>query len=782
MLSPLLGGSTYTFGLILAIALLGIGLGGVLYARRSTESPATLAEFAWSAALEAVCIAIPFALGDRLAVFCAAIYDLGSLGFGGQVFSWSLVTMVVVFPAAFVAGYQFPLLIGLLGRGHADVGHETGQAYAWNTGGAILGSLAGGFGLMPLLSATGVWKFSVLLLAVLGLIAAFYALAQKGNARRPRVAGPMLTAALAAFLIAWPQGPTAAWRNNAIGAGRTDFVLTDPLSLHDSSNTCRRNILWQRDGRESNVGLSISNGYAFVVNGKVDGNIRDDATTQVMLGLLGAYLHPSPKTSFVVGLGTGSSAGWLGLVPEMERVDVVELEPAIVDIARLCTPANGDVLNNPKVNLIIGDGREVLLASRRTYDVIASEPSNPYRAGIASLYTQEFYRAAAKRLNPGGFFIQWVQAYEVDEITIRSVYATLRTVFPWLETWQTNQGDLLLMCSMSEIVHNQALLEARLKAEPYVSAFRDAWRADSLEGVVAHYTGGPELSDTLIPKTPGWINTDDLTVIEFGIARTLGQKNLFNICSLQKKAEELGCAVPRGITVNEENTTLQRLYALRGDMPDPARFPNASRFKIRAFQSFLNNELVGAWALWKAQPDPPRSLVEWVTVMQAAAECGADETPALLEQASTLAPLEVKVAKARYLWRKNDADGAVSELTTLFDAYRKDAWFFLITCRQSLSLAKEIVAARPEFAKPLAEALRRPFCLCIQDEERRITAAEIAAKVPEPAFTAPFIEAFEPEPLWRGDFLKMRSDCYTASQHRLARKAKNDLIMFGQGR
>src|SRR5262249_38963861 len=151
-----------------------------------------------------------------------------------------------------------------------------------------------------------------------------------------------------------------------------------------------------------------------LVNGKSDGNTIADAPTQVMLGLIGAAFHPNPRRALVVGLGTGETAGWLAQVPSIERVDVVELEPSVVHVAALCAPVNGNALANPKVHLIFGDAREFLLTTANTYDVIASEPSNPYRAGTASLFTREFYDAVAARLTAQGVFAQWVQAYEVQ--------------------------------------------------------------------------------------------------------------------------------------------------------------------------------------------------------------------------------------------------------------------------------------------------------------------------------------------------------------------------------
>jgi spermidine synthase len=129
----------------------------------------------------------------------------------------------------------------------------------------------------------------------------------------------------------------------------------------------------------------------------------------------------------------------------MERVDVVELEPLIVDVARACDEVNRGVLRNPKVRIAIGDAREALLTARDQYDLIASEPSNPFRAGVASLFTQEYYQAASKRLTEGGLFLQWVQLYEIDAPTLKTVYATIASVFPHVEAWEAGGSDLVLV-------------------------------------------------------------------------------------------------------------------------------------------------------------------------------------------------------------------------------------------------------------------------------------------------------------------------------------------------
>src|SRR5207237_2897419 len=142
----------------LAVALFGIGAGGLLYRTRREEQRPSLAGLAITSALEAVALAIPLALGDRLAVMAAMLRSFDALGFGFIVAGWTLICAVVVLPASVMAGIQFPLLIALLGQGRRGVGADIGRTYAWNTAGAIVGSVAGGFGLLPLIGAVGAWK------------------------------------------------------------------------------------------------------------------------------------------------------------------------------------------------------------------------------------------------------------------------------------------------------------------------------------------------------------------------------------------------------------------------------------------------------------------------------------------------------------------------------------------------------------------------------------------------------------------------------------------------
>ncbi|PYK31603.1 MAG: spermidine synthase, partial [Verrucomicrobia bacterium] len=379
MLAPLLGGSTFSFGLILAVALLGIGSGGLAYSllfgrRRS----ASVRFFAITCAAEAFFISLPFALGDRIAILTMLLRPLGTIGFYGHVLAWTGLCTIVIFPAAFIAGIQFPALIALLGKGTKQVGSQTGAAYAWNTAGALAGSLAGGFGFIPTFTAPGVWKLVTLVLAGLSVIT-LAVFIRKNSSSFSRMILP-IALSMAAIAMLAATGPTAFWRHSEVGVGHLSVYKGPPNEIRELVQGIRRRIIWEADGTESSVALSNASGLAFIVNGRTDGNATGDAGTQVMSGLIGAALHPNPKKAFVIGLGTGSTAGWLASIPSMERVDVVELEPAIVKVAKECAPVNQNALQNPKMHLMIGDAREALLTTREKYDIVVSEPSNPFRA------------------------------------------------------------------------------------------------------------------------------------------------------------------------------------------------------------------------------------------------------------------------------------------------------------------------------------------------------------------------------------------------------------------
>jgi len=620
--------------------------------------------------------------------------------------------------------------------------------------------------LLPLLSAAGAWRSAIVLLALLGIGASLYA-------RRVIPAATALLAIAGTFGL----GPTALWRHSGIGAGRAE--TPDSLNgTRDWVNGARRTLVWEVDGRESSIALADGTDFAFIVNGKADGSARGDAGTQVMGGLVGAILHPNPRRSLVIGLGTGSTAGWLGAVPSMQRVDVVELERAVVGVARACSAVNHDLLHNPKVHIRIADAREVLLVARDRYDIIFSEPSNPYRAGIASLFTEEFYRASAARLNPNGIFLQWLQAYDVDSQTIRTIYATISTVFPHVETWQTDVGDLLLVGTQTSIAYDFDILRPRVAQEPFRSALTHAWRVESLEGFLSHYVGRDMLARALAQQESER-NTDDRTLIEFGFGRGLGAERfqMDELTALARNRREDRPANVRG------GFSWSAWAANRAsiDYVDVLVNPPApeDQTRHRAALDYSKGELAQTVAEWRAHPWPPVNTAELVMLAESLADASSEAAASYAEQLRPWQPTDADAVLARLRFRQGKMDEAAVRLERVFISSRTDPWPTVDLISRSLDLAMSLSKTHA-YAARLYYAIDKPFAAGQLEDMRKFDRAMIAKEMEGCGpHTIAALQALEPWPPWRRDLLDLRVDCYgSAMLPRLRDRARRDLDAF----
>jgi len=781
MLGPILGGTVYTFGLVLAVALAGIALGGLAYPFVIGRRAPSLAAFAATCLAEAACLAIPYAIGDRLALLALKLRPGPAAGLWAYVEGWTVVTAIVVLPAAVVAGAQFPLLIALLGQGRDRVARHVGLAYFWNTAGGIVGALAGGFGLLPILTAPGCWRAAALTLAALALAT----LLVTPHRSPPAIAlGLVGAGAVTLALVALP-GPTAAWRHSGVGAGRILTLGSGPLRGPNGYrawlNDSRRFVVWEREGVESSVAVQALTGLAFVVNGKIDGNSRNDAPTQVMGGLLGALLRPDVRRSLVIGLGTGSTAGWLADVPGMERTDVVELEPAILDVARMCGPVNRRVLDNPRVHVTTGDAREVLMTGRDRYELVFSEPSNPYRAGVASLFTREFYEAVSSRLSADGVFLQWVQAYEVDERTVATILATLAAVFPEVEVWQVHNVDLVLVASRRPLRYDAVALQARLQQEPFASALRHAWRVTDVPELLASFVAGPPLARHVLAMGEE-VNTDDRNPVEFSFARMVAQTTVFDVERMRATAAALGCDRP-AVTgeVDWDRVARRRveIYTLASDWaPVPPRTSAPDRERALAHGLYVTGALAAAVDAFRKQPRPPAGLVETALFAEGLAERGDADAAPYIRALAAAVPAEADAATARLAYRRGSPEIAVDALVSAFTRYRTDPWPSQDAMGRGLALAREIAAAQPDTTRRLYEALTPPFSIRALEQQRRfarVLVARAGGLWKECTEASASLEAHVP---WRPDMLRARAECYEHTGDARAGQAAHDLREF----
>jgi hypothetical protein len=532
------------------------------------------------------------------------------------------------------------------------------------------------------------------------------------------------------------------------------------------------------------VALSTgSGGYAFVVNGKTDGSARGDAGTAVMLALIGSILHPNPKTSLVIGLGTGSSAGWLGAVPSMERVDVVELESIVVEVAKQSRPVNHDVLNNPKVHLRIADAREVLLTTRERYDLIASEPSNPFRAGIASLFTQEYYRAASDRLTDDGLFLQWMQAYGVDAPAVRTIYATMASVFPSVETWQTRGGDIVLIGGKRPPVYDVARIRERIEQEPYRTALRSTWRSTGVEGFLGRYLAGDALSRA-IAQAPGvQINTDDRNVIEFGFARSLGRDEQI-VNQIRGLARAIGATRPAtvGGAVDwrvADMAWASQIVAEGGVIRIDPQTNRDDQARQRALiHYYLEENVDAARAAWMTHSHPPADHNEVAMLADIQASAGAPEAVATIDRLRQFNAAEADVMLAELRAAQGDVEGAATALESALTTFRRDPWALPRFTQKAVTRAHMLGTANPAIAGRMLAALGEPFAVKVADRQRRIAVVFLTRQVDFRGRCGNALAALEPNVPWAGDFLLLRRHCYQETGDPKVVEATRDLNDF----
>jgi hypothetical protein len=220
----------------------------------------------------------------------------------------------------------------------------------------------------------------------------------------------------------------------------------------------------------------------------------------------------------VIGLGSGITAGAIARYP-ITRLDVVELEPAVVEASRFFAEVHRDPLTDPRVHTVVADGRNFLLTTSERYDVIASEPSNPWIGGMATLFSVEFFQLARAHLRPGGIMLQWLQGYNFDPADLRTVVRTFRTAFPATSIWNSTRGDYLLLGRAEPTPLDLNQIKTWYQMNPGLAPELRQLGIRGWSGVLGYFMLGDE--DAARLATNGGLNTDDRLPLEFSAPRAL---------------------------------------------------------------------------------------------------------------------------------------------------------------------------------------------------------------------------------------------------------------------
>ena len=323
--------------------------------------------------------------------------------------------------------------------------------------------------------------------------------------------GVAAAAAAIALIVALP-----AWDHELLASGA--YKYAPYLQPGDLDTVLRAGRLeYYKEGAAGTVSVrSLAGTRSLAIDGKIDASNAGDMLTQRLLGLLPVLLHPNPQDVCVIGLGSGVTAGSTLSTSSARHADVVEISPEVVEASTFFDHESNHALQAPGVRLIIGDGRSHLLLTPRRYDVIVSEPSNPWMAGVAALFTQEFFRAARARLKPDGLLCQWAHTYDISEGDLRSIVRTFSSVFPQGTLWLIGESDLLLIGTAGPAITphlDQLAAQWRRGAAPLALSEAGISGDGALFALLSLFAGGPHELVQFGDEAP--IQTDDRMALEF---------------------------------------------------------------------------------------------------------------------------------------------------------------------------------------------------------------------------------------------------------------------------
>ena len=574
MLSLVLGASTHSFELMLATFILGLALGGLAVRRRADAPRDPLGMLAWVqiamglAALATLPVYdLSFSLMETL-MSGLARSDAGYALFNA---SGALVSALVMLPATFFAGMTLPLLTAaLLRRGVGEA--AIGRVYAANTLGAIAGVVLAVHAGLPHAGLKGTLIAASLVDVALGLVLVFL-VARKALA--PAVAVCACVFVVVAGLVKLdPNKMTAGvFRHGELAASRD------------------AEILFEKDGKTATVHLvRYPEAISLRTNGKSDGSINMDAdgqrgtdeVTMVLTAAIPLALLPEARSAAVIGIGTGLTSHTLLQSLALERVDTIEIEPAMAEAARGFMPRNRGAFVDPRSRIWYDDAKTFFSTRSSRYDIIISEPSNPWVSGVSGLFTREFYRRVRGHLNDGGLLVQWIQLYEIDASLVASVLRSLGQAFPHYAVFAPSDHDLLIVASERPL---PLPAQARVFEEPGVA--KELWTVHVLTtgDLDARFLGTRGTLEPLVESYDVAANSDYAPLLDLNAAR-----HRFT----EKSATDVVGMLNHGIPVLE--------------MLDPARSRRAVNALFRggyAFDRIENTRLAWYARNWMVNDRPP---------------------------------------------------------------------------------------------------------------------------------------------------------------------------------
>ena len=443
------GSTTYAYTSMLVIFLIGISLGSFSINRFFKDNNKNLYYFVVCELIISLLIIWgTYYYKDLIYIFNKLAANISPEGFIIPIMS---VSFLLIFPATYVFGVLFPLSIKLFTPDYKQISERTGLIYSFNTLGCILGSIATGFILIPLIGL----KYTIITGACLNLvIAAIIIIIPSKNTETKGILGLSTLALIFIFFMF-----SAKWQEQVITSGtylnKSNNTLISKNSYLDSLT--KKDVVYYKEGQHSTVSVvenksKNKTNYTLYSNGKIEASTYfRDMRNQIAISYIPALLMNKHGDALIIGMGSGITASVLAQFP-FKNIELVELEQAILGASKFFSNFYGNPLENKKIKYIIDDARNYLKVIDKKYDLILSEPSNVWVNGVANLFTREYYHIVKQRLKSDGILCQWIQIYDLKPKSIISVLKAMREEFKYVYLCHTKTSqDYVFLASQKPI-------------------------------------------------------------------------------------------------------------------------------------------------------------------------------------------------------------------------------------------------------------------------------------------------------------------------------------------
>ncbi len=458
------GSSTYVFSIMLAAFISGITIGSFIVTKSFIKKYNSLLLIGISQFAIALGSILALLLAGRLPYYTwviASFLNKTETTFSIFIFAEFFIAFVIMFIPTLFMGVTLPLIVEVVSHSNYKAGSSVGRVFSVNTIGTVVGVLLTGIVFIPLWGMQGSFNIGIIINILAGLLVILTATEIKKIYKNGLIGFSLIIFAVYLF------SANDLGKSILLGGVFKKFNSKPPSTYYKYSNSLeKKKVLFYKEGISANVAVLEGNGKhkqkILIINGKPDASSYGDMPTQVMLAQVPMMLHPNPKNVFVVGFGSGVTINSV-LTHPVKKVTCAEISKEVIEAGNIFKNENNNCLSDTRLKVIIEDAHAALKLSKTNYDVIISEPSNPWIAGIGNLFSKEYFETCKSKLDTNGIMVQWFHLYEVNDNVVKLVLNTFRNVFKYAQIWNGVSNDILLVGSKSRIKLNSKLLKEKFQ-------------------------------------------------------------------------------------------------------------------------------------------------------------------------------------------------------------------------------------------------------------------------------------------------------------------------------